>query len=147
MKHTPLTGADPGRGFALVFDMGEDVLAQFQAFCESERVYTARMHGIGGFRKVQLGYYDMEAKRYEPIEVDEQVELVSLIGNVTVYKEKPRLHAHCVVSHRDGHCTAGHLLGGTVRPTLEVFLEEVPMRLHRVDRPEIGIPLIDISHA
>lgn len=147
MRHTPLTGAHLGRGFALVFDMGDDVLEQLQKFCESEHVYTARMYGIGGFRKVQLGYYDMEAKRYEPIDVDEQVEVVSLIGNVTLYEKKPRLHAHCVVSHRDGHCTAGHLLGGTVRPTLEVFLEEIPIRLHRVDRPEIGIPLIDISHA
>lgn len=147
MKHTPLAASNLGRSFALVFDTGDDALAELQQFCEREHVYTARMYGIGGFRSVRLGYYDMEAKRYEPIDVDEQVELVSFIGNVTLYDSKPRLHAHCVISHRDGHCTGGHLLNGTVRPTLELFVEELPSRLHRVDRPDVGIPLIDISHA
>jgi predicted DNA-binding protein with PD1-like motif len=147
VKHTPLTGANLGRSFALVFDMGDDVLAEFQQFCETAHIYTARVQGIGGFGRAQLGYYDMEAQRYEPIDVDEQVEVISLAGNVTLYESKPRIHLHCIVSHRGGHCTAGHLLGGIVRPTLELFVDDLPVRLHRVDRPDAGIPLIDISHA
>lgn len=146
MKHAPLTG-NTNRAFVAVFDSGDDVLEQLQHFCEDERLFAARMYGIGGFRKVQLGYYDMEAKRYEPIDVDEQVEVVSFTGNVTSYQGKPRLHVHCVVSHRDGRCTAGHLLGGTVRPTLELFIDELPMGLRRIDRPDAGIPLIDLSDA
>jgi predicted DNA-binding protein with PD1-like motif len=86
----------------------------------------------------------METKRYEPIAVDEQVEVVSFLGNVTSYQGKPRLHVHCVVGHRDGHTTAGHLLSATVRPTLEVFIDEIASSLRRTDRPEIGIPLIDL---
>jgi hypothetical protein len=87
----------------------------------------------------------MDQKRYLPIEIDEQVELLSFIGNVTSYTDEPRLHAHCVVGHRDGHTTGGHLLAATVRPTFELMVYELPLRIARVDRPEVGIPLIDLS--
>jgi predicted DNA-binding protein with PD1-like motif len=131
-----------GRNYALVFDLGDDALAQLQDFLAAERVKAARFYGLGGFSRTTLAYYDMEAKRYLPIEIDEQVEVLSFIGNVAMYQEKPRIHAHCVVGHRDGHTTGGHLLAGTVRPTLELMLDEIEVGLQRTDRPEIGIPLL-----
>jgi predicted DNA-binding protein with PD1-like motif len=67
-----------------------------------------------------------------------------LIGNVTEYQGKPKIHAHCVVGHRDGRTSGGHLLEGRVRPTLELLICELASTLQRSGRPEIGIPLIDI---
>ncbi|MFY9718345.1 MAG: DUF296 domain-containing protein [Candidatus Cybelea sp.] len=131
-----------GRSYVLVFDLGDDVPAQLQEFLAAERVGAAKFYGIGGFARTTLAYYDMEQKRYLPIEVDEQVEVLSFIGNVAMYQEKPRIHAHCVVGHRDGHTTGGHLLAGIVRPTLELMIDEIGMGLERTDRPEIGIPLL-----
>lgn len=133
-----------GRSYALVGDLGDDVLAQLQEFLAAERVAAATFYGLGGFQQATLAYYDMEQKRYLPIEVDEQVEVLSFIGNVATYQEKPRIHAHCVVGHRDGHTTGGHLLAGIVRPTLELMIGEIAWGLTRTDRPEIGIPLLSL---
>jgi predicted DNA-binding protein with PD1-like motif len=144
VKHRQLHGDELTRRFVAIFDIGEDVPAGLQQLCEHERITAAVLSGIGGFAHVTVGFYDMETKRYEPIAVDEQVEVVSFLGNVTSYQGKPRLHVHCVVGHRDGHTTAGHLLSATVRPTLEVFIDEIASSLRRTDRPEIGIPLIDL---
>jgi len=144
VKHKLLHGEERARRFAAVFELGDDVLAQLQQFCEQERVISATICGIGGFRSATVGYYDMETKRYEPIEVNEQVEVLSFLGNVTNYNGTPRLHVHCIVGHRDGHATGGHLLHAAVRPTLELFIDEIPTPLRRTDRPEIGIPLIDL---
>lgn len=132
-----------GRSYAVVFASGDDVGNVLQHFLKAEEIEAARLHGIGGFARTTLGYYDMEAKRYLPINVDEQVEVLSFIGNVATYQEKPRLHAHCVVGHRDGRTTGGHFLAGTVRPTLEIMVDEIAAGLRRTDRPEIGIPLLD----
>ena len=144
MKHQ-LLGSDAGvRKFAAVFDMEDDVLAALQQFCERENVTSAQLRGIGGFRASRVAFYNMETKTYEPIGVDEQVEVLSLLGNVAEYQGKPKIHAHCVLGHRDGRTTGGHLLAATVRPTLELLIEELPSRLHRVDRPEIGLPLIEL---
>jgi predicted DNA-binding protein with PD1-like motif len=39
----------------------------------------------------------------------------------------------------------GHLLAGTVRPTLEMVLTEVPATLRRKKRADLGIALIDLA--
>lgn len=140
------TGARPlpaVRSYIVVLDLDDDVLERLAAFFTSEGIAAAKFYGIGGFRRATLAYYDMEAKRYLPIEVDEQVEVVSMIGNVAIYQEAPRIHAHCAVGHRDGHMTGGHLLSAIVRPTLELVVEEIVSELRRTDRPDIGIPLLD----
>ncbi len=76
----------------------------------------------------------------------ERIEAAKLWGiggfRRATYQEKPRVHAHCVVGHRDGRATGGHFLSGTVRPTLELMVEEIAAGLRRTDRPEIGIPLL-----
>jgi predicted DNA-binding protein with PD1-like motif len=144
LKHKLLSYEEFGRSYAVVFDVDDDVLDELQRFCENEHVYAARLSGIGGLRRARLGFYDLDKKQYEPIPIEEQVEVLSLLGNVTKYQNTPKVHAHCVVGHRDGRTTGGHLLGGTVRPTLELMVDEVASPLHRADRPEIGIPLIEL---
>jgi len=125
--------------------MEDDSLAQLARFLEEQTIVGAWFYGVGGFRRATLAYYDIEQKKYTPIEVAEQVEVLSCTGNVAMYQANPRVHAHCVVGHRDGHTTGGHLLAGVVRPTLELMLVEVPTGMHRTDRPEIGIPLLDFG--
>jgi uncharacterized protein len=142
MKSKFLGQQPSGRSYAVVFDLGDDVVDRLQHFLIAERIESATLYGLGGFHRTTLAYYDMEEKRYLPIEVNEQVEVLSFIGNVARYQEKPRLHAHCVVGHRDGRTTGGHLLAGVVRPTLELMLDEIAVGLQRTDRPEIGIPLL-----
>lgn len=129
----------------VVFETGDDVLPLLQSLCEREEIRGATLFGIGGFAKATVAFYNMESKQYEPIEVDEQVEVLSFAGNVTVYEGKPRIHVHCVLGHRDGHTTGGHLLNAIVRPTLELTIDVIGGRIERTDRPDIGIPLIDLG--
>ena len=145
MKYKLLADPAYGRSYAIVFDMDDEVLEQLQRFLSEENIIGGRLYGVGGFRRATLGYYDMDEKRYLSIEVDEQVEVLSCIGNVAMYEGRPRTHAHCVVGHRDGHTTGGHLLSGIVRPTLELMLMEIATGMHRTDRPDIGIPLLDFG--
>jgi predicted DNA-binding protein with PD1-like motif len=144
MKHKIVRHADAARMFVLIFDLGDDVTSELQRFAEAEHVFAATLLGIGGFQRATVAYYDMEAKRYEPIAVDEQVEVLSFTGNIAEYEGKPKLHAHVLLGYRDGHTAGGHLLSAIVRPTLELRLEELSTSLQRRDRPDIGIPLIDL---
>ena len=143
MKSSDAYPRPDGRSYVAVLDLNDDVLQSLTAFVTAQRIAAAKFYGIGGFRRATLAFYDMEAKQYLPIEVDEQVEVVSLIGNVAMYRGAPRIHAHCVVGRRDGHTTGGHLLSAVVSPTLELAVDEITPGLRRTDRPEIGIPLLD----
>jgi predicted DNA-binding protein with PD1-like motif len=67
-----------------------------------------------------LGYFDRERKEYEEIEVDEQVEVLTLLGDVTVAEGEPKIHAHVVLGKRNA-AVGGHLLRAQVWPTLPPF--------------------------
>jgi uncharacterized protein len=70
-------------------------------------------------------------KNYREIPITEQVEVISLLGDVALGADgKPALHPHVVVSRADGIAMGG-LLKAHARPTLEVVLTESPRHLHK----------------
>src|SRR5512142_3508968 len=133
------------RTCVLVFETGDEVVSTMQAFAAAQRLAAARFTAIGAFREATLGYFDWESKAYEKIFVREQVEVLALVGDVTLDHEDPQVHAHVVVGKRDGTAHGGHLLAAHVRPTLEVMLIESPGYLVRRFDPRFGLPLIDIG--
>lgn len=144
MRYVQLSEAAP-RTFALVFEEGDEVLRDLKAFLLAEQLGTGHFTAIGAFERATLAYFDWERKAYDPIPVDEQVEAVSVTGNVAQSNGEPAVHCHGIVSHRDGHTTGGHLLEAHVRPTLELFLTETPIHLQRTHRPAINLSLIDVT--
>ena len=71
--------------------------------------------------------------------------MVSLLGNVALDGGDPRVHVHVAVARYDGSSLGGHLLGGTVDPTLEVMIVESPRTLRRKTDPATGLALLDID--
>jgi uncharacterized protein len=94
---------------------------------------------------VTLGFLDPETKEYVPIAVDEQVEALSLVGDISLENGERRVHAHVVIGKRDGRAYGGHLLEAHVWPTLEVVLTESPAHLRRSVDEETGLPLIALE--
>jgi predicted DNA-binding protein with PD1-like motif len=92
-----------------------------------------------------LGYFEWDTKQYKKIAVDEQVEVLSLLGDVAVTDEGPTLHLHAVLGKADGSVVGGHLLEADVRPTLEVILIQPPSYLRKRKDPEIGLALITVD--
>jgi predicted DNA-binding protein with PD1-like motif len=131
------------RTFAIVFENGDDVMPGLVAFARDNGLHASHFTAIGAFERLTLGYFDWRIKDYVKIPVDEQVEVVSLIGDVARKDDDPQVHAHVVVAKRDGTAHGGHLLAATVRPTLEVILVESPGYLARRFDRESGLALID----
>lgn len=76
--------------------------------------------------------------------LDEQVELLSLIGDVALKDGKPVVHTHAVVGKKDGTAHGGHLLKARIRPTCEVVLTERSAHLQKFIDPESGLALIKL---
>lgn len=135
----------PERTFALIFDRGDEVVGTLERFAAEHGLTASRLTAIGAFERVMLGFFDWERKDYDRIPVDEQVEVLALIGDLALDGANPKLHAHVVLGRRDGSTVGGHLLEATVRPTLEVLLIESPGYLRRVCDAGSGLALIDIG--
>ncbi|MGB5840686.1 PPC domain-containing DNA-binding protein [Brucella anthropi] len=102
------------------------------------------MTAIGAFRRATLGFFDLERQDYHRIELDEQCEVLSLLGDCALGEEgSPILHLHVVLGMRNGEAKGGHLIEALVRPTLEVMIKENTSTMVRTYRPEFGIALID----
>ena len=143
MKSKLLATAAGQRNFAVIFDTGDEVMAGLQAFAQEQHLKGSHFSAIGACRSVTLGYFEWDTRQYRSLPVEEQVEVLSLVGDVSLAPDgQPRVHAHIVVGKSDGTAHGGHLLRAAVRPTLEVILTESPTHLQRQLDPEAGIPLI-----
>jgi predicted DNA-binding protein with PD1-like motif len=111
-------------------------------------VTGAQLSGVGAASRAIVGWFDFEAKSYEPIPIDEQVEVVSLLGDVATTEDgKPQVHAHVVLAKRGGGAHGGHLLELHVRPTLEVIVTETPTHLRKRVLPGLPVATIRLSES
>lgn len=140
MKSKLLQDNNGERTFALVFDAGDDVTNVLLDFARRQRLRASRIMGLGTFSRVTLGYFEIANKDYKRIPVEQQVEVVSLVGNISIYQGEPRLHMHVTIGLPDGTAMAGHLLEARVRPTLELMLVDSPNTIERTMDEGTGLP-------
>ena len=146
MKSKRVGADEEAQVHVVVLDTGEEAFGALSSFVNEAKISAASLTAIGAFERATVGWFDVASKSYRKIEVNEQCEVLSAIGDVAVGDDgKSSLHVHIVLGLADGSTRGGHLLAGTVRPTLEVILTEVPSTLRRRKRAELGIALIDLG--
>jgi uncharacterized protein len=137
--------AEDPKTFAIVMQTGDEIVDELQRLARSEKFGASSFKAIGALSHVQLGWFNWETKQYETsIELAEQVELLSLIGDIALKDGSPQVHAHLTVGRHDGRAYGGHLLKAIARPTCEVILTENPVHLQKSLDAESGIALIKI---
>ncbi|MGI8494112.1 MAG: PPC domain-containing DNA-binding protein [Pyrinomonadaceae bacterium] len=141
-----LISQEQEKTYVLVFDAGDEVTEGLLEFARENDLTASSFKAIGAFERATFGWFNLETEGYEKIPINEQVEVISLIGDVaTGSGGEPQVHAHCVVAKRDGMAHGGHLLEAFVRPTLELVLTETPAHLRKTYRKEFGLALIDLD--
>ncbi|HEY1232823.1 MAG TPA: PPC domain-containing DNA-binding protein [Candidatus Binatia bacterium] len=129
--------------YALIFAKNEEFVGALTSWAKKNKLGGSHFTAIGAFREVTLGYFERDKKAYKKIPVSEQVEVLSLIGDIALSDGTPQVHAHVVVGKLDGTAHGGHILEAYVWPTLELILTESPKHLCRKYDPETGLALID----
>ena len=128
--------------YAIVFNKGDEMVEGLLSFAREKKIEASHFTAIGALSDVTLGYFNWSTKTYDRIPIREQVEVLSLVGNIVFDNGDPKLHAHIVIGKSDGTAHGGHLLEGHVRPILEVVLVESPSHLHRKMDMETGLALL-----
>lgn len=134
-----------GQTDILVFNTGDELMKLLTAYAVQNYISAARFTAVGAFERVTLQYFDWERKKYIDIPVEEQVEALSLTGDIAMDNGEPKVHAHVVVGKRDGTAHGGHVKEAIVRPTLELVLDRSPSALRKRFDPESGLTLIDVD--
>ena len=143
MKHKILND-DEQKTYAVILGYNDKVIDSLLSFARTEHIKAAQFTAIGAFSEVTLGFFDFKIKDYKKIEIKEQVEVLTLAGDISLFNNEPKVHAHVVLGKQDGTAHGGHLLQATVHPTLEIILTESPSFLERKLDHETGLALIKI---
>jgi predicted DNA-binding protein with PD1-like motif len=133
---------DGGATYAVVFDTGDEVISGLTTFAKEHSLDAGDFTALGAFSSALLGFFEVDQKAYRKIPIEEQVEVLTLVGNITLDDGEPKIHAHVVLGCADGTTRGGHLLEGHARPTLELILSESPEQLRRRYDAASGLALI-----
>ena len=138
-------GHGPAHTFVLIFEKDDEFIRGMTAFATENHLAGSHFNAIGAFCDVTLGFFNRDKKEYAKIPIREQVEVLSLVGDIALKDGAPQIHAHVVVGKSDGTAHGGHLLEAHVWPTLEVVLTETPEHLRRKFDAQTGLALIDLG--
>ena len=131
------------RTYAIIFQTGDELSAGLKRFAAEQKLAGSSFKAIGALQSVKLAWFDWQTKKYKTcVDLQEQVELLSLIGDIALNDGQPQVHAHVVIGKSDGTAHGGHLQEATVRPTCEIILTESPEHLQKRFDPESGLALI-----
>jgi len=103
---------------------GTDLYDGLTQIVQRENIRLGCIRAIGATTHAVIAYYDQNARKYNPMEFREGMEIISLNGNVSIRDGKPFVHAHILLGDPQGKTFGGHLLPGTILFACEVFIDD-----------------------
>ena len=135
---------DAGR-FLGKLEPGEELFASLLEFFSSHELPGATLSGLGAVNHARIGIFSPEKKRYIEKEFRENLEVVSLTGNIAQTPDGPTVHAHVALGRVDYSMVGGHLFTATVSVTLEVALTPTVALLQREPDPRFDLKLLRLD--
>lgn len=134
--------ASIGRVHILKPDYGSDLLKELQKYVLANHINLAWLSGVGAVSKANIRYYDQPVQKWIDLELDQNLEVAGMWGNVSLLNGEPIVHVHIALADREGRCYGGHLADGTLVFNLEIMLTTLvgPNVIRRMD-PQTGLTL------
>jgi uncharacterized protein len=132
------------RPYVLRLDSGEELVGTLEAWLLEQNIRLGYFVAFGGFARVQLQYFNIRTREYQRRDLDHQLEVVSLLGNIAMQDGRPTIHAHCIVADERDQTYGGHLGSGVVKPILEVFLTAIDGELERVEDKDRNLHILQV---
>lgn len=133
-----------GDAYIVRLATGEEIHASLKELATLERIDAAGIEGIGAVYDAVLGYFDRETREYLRKHVPEEMEILSLAGNLSVKESQPFAHVHAVLGGRNYEAVAGHLFEGKTGATCEIIVRPLKGFVQRTLDPATGLYLLDL---
>jgi uncharacterized protein len=134
-----------GSGFVLRLEQGDDILKTLREFANTQRLSACFFEGIGSLYKVTLGHYDFQdTKTYKYESFQEDLEILTLSGNISTMNQKALPHAHVTLGRRDFSVIGGHLEEGSLANMVEVQVNKLPGKLLKAKDENVGLNLLQL---
>lgn len=122
-------GRASGHTYRVNMVKGDEIITGLMEFAEKHHIKNGHFSGLGAIDKATFRWSDPVNKTNRKTEVNEEAEVVSLVGSIATDKDgNVGVHVHSVVALGDGTTRGGHLMNARVSIIAEIFVteEEVP---------------------
>lgn len=122
---------------------GEDIMAEVKKFAQEKKITAAHISGLGAAGSLDIAYYNLDTKEYERTTITQDVEIISLNGNIGVNAAGETIvHLHGLFGRRDLSTFGGHLFECIVSGAGEVHLIAMPGQINRAYDQGTGLTLM-----
>lgn len=125
------------------FDPGDEVIEELKKFAERQGIGAAFLYGIGAARDVVISYYDLDQKEYRDQNLKARLEIISLLGSISKFKNETIVHAHGCFADRNYQTHAGHVKKLIVSATCEILLNILEGKINRELDKKTGLNLME----
>lgn len=133
---------DHGRCLIGKLAHGSDLLGALTDICVHRDIRLGRVEALGAVKTARVGFYNQETREYEFLSLDRPLEILKVVGNVSMREGSVMIHAHITLGDGDGNAYGGHLAPGTVVFACEYVIQElVGDTLERGFDQKTGLPL------
>jgi predicted DNA-binding protein with PD1-like motif len=133
-----------GDSFLLRLETDEEIFGAISGFAADRKIDVGTVQAIGAAYDVVLAYYDRRTHEYHRRAIAEEMEVVSLLGNISLKEGRPFPHLHAVLSGRSGETIAGHFFEGRVGGTIEAIIRPLGGYAQRKYDEKTGLFLLEI---
>ena len=131
-------------------DPGEKIIESLTAYLadKQDEVPSGFLSAIGATSTCEIGWYSIPDDKYQTTVVDENCEIIGLLGNIAWVDGKPMIHAHITLGKEDYSLAGGHLVEGTVSVTCEIYIHKAPTPIGRKLHDKFkSLKLIDFDNS
>ncbi|WP_296140886.1 PPC domain-containing DNA-binding protein [uncultured Anaerococcus sp.] len=122
---------------------GDKIIESLEKLANEENITGAHFQGIGAVNELKIGVLHPGKDDYEWDIYNEDLEITSLIGNITIFDQKPIVHTHITCAGEGSKVIGGHLGEATCSFTAEIFVDLIDGKLEKQADSELGINIIE----
>ena len=130
--------------YVVRLDVGDEIMESLTVLCKKENIKAATVQGLGATDNVTVGYYSTVANRYFSRTFNEQFEIISLNGNISVKDNEPYLHLHIALSDENYTFFGGHLNNAVISITAEIFVVKLDGIIGRRVNEKTNLNIFDV---
>jgi uncharacterized protein len=123
---------------------GEELVTTLLNFCEVNQIKLGSITGIGAVNNVKIGLFNTIKKQYIVKDFSGDMEITSLIGNISIKEGEVLLHLHINLANSEFMVFGGHLFEAYISATCEIILDEINGCIERKLDPESGLYLLNL---
>ena len=130
-----------GNTIVLRAQRGEEIISLLTMLISEENITCGRVSGIGATDKITIGLYNVNTQEYHKDTIEEEMEILSLSGNLTRKDGAPYVHVHGSFATLD-RVYGGHVNEVWISATAEIIIDVIDLVVDRKTDTETGLNLI-----